>query len=227
MSPSITSTISSSTSDASSATSRPRPQASMARSTSQAAAGPFASTARACRAGAMSPAGSAEFTRTRNGIGRLAPCSRAKTGPLGGMRGRALRSAPPRSIGRLVTPGGLEPPTNSLEGCCSIRLSYGAAVTCGYVAGFRGGSKPESAGRALAAAAAGSAAAGDPGDSSLRPRFDPRTQCEGTGKALSWRQPVMLRLPRRASAGRKLHLPQPDRGCRLPCGVRVAPKCRT
>jgi hypothetical protein len=29
-------------------------------------------------------------------------------------------------IGTLVTPGGLEPPTNSLEGCCSIQLSYGA-----------------------------------------------------------------------------------------------------
>src|SRR5262247_533156 len=26
----------------------------------------------------------------------------------------------------LATPGGLEPPTNSLEGCCSIQLSYGA-----------------------------------------------------------------------------------------------------
>ncbi len=26
----------------------------------------------------------------------------------------------------LVTPAGLEPATNSLEGCCSIRLSYGA-----------------------------------------------------------------------------------------------------
>jgi hypothetical protein len=26
----------------------------------------------------------------------------------------------------LVTPGGLEPPTNSLEGCCSNPLSYGA-----------------------------------------------------------------------------------------------------
>ena len=28
----------------------------------------------------------------------------------------------------LATPGGLEPPTFSLEGCCSIRLSYGAKV---------------------------------------------------------------------------------------------------
>jgi hypothetical protein len=27
---------------------------------------------------------------------------------------------------RMATPGGLEPPTFSLEGCCSIRLSYGA-----------------------------------------------------------------------------------------------------
>ena len=26
----------------------------------------------------------------------------------------------------LATPGGLEPPTFSLEGCCSIQLSYGA-----------------------------------------------------------------------------------------------------
>ena len=26
----------------------------------------------------------------------------------------------------MATPGGLEPPTNSLEGCCSIQLSYGA-----------------------------------------------------------------------------------------------------
>ena len=29
----------------------------------------------------------------------------------------------------LATPGGLEPPTNSLEGCCSIQLSYGAGLT--------------------------------------------------------------------------------------------------
>ena len=28
----------------------------------------------------------------------------------------------------MATPGGLEPPTNSLEGCCSIQLSYGAIV---------------------------------------------------------------------------------------------------
>jgi hypothetical protein len=27
---------------------------------------------------------------------------------------------------KVATPGGLEPPTFSLEGCCSIRLSYGA-----------------------------------------------------------------------------------------------------
>jgi hypothetical protein len=26
----------------------------------------------------------------------------------------------------MATPGGLEPPTNSLEGCCSNPLSYGA-----------------------------------------------------------------------------------------------------
>ena len=35
----------------------------------------------------------------------------------------------------LVTPGGLEPPTNSLEGCCSIQLSYGAAPR-GLCSGF-------------------------------------------------------------------------------------------
>ena len=29
-----------------------------------------------------------------------------------------------------VRPGGFEPPTNSLEGCCSIHLSYGRPV-CG------------------------------------------------------------------------------------------------
>src|ERR1043166_5042089 len=28
-----------------------------------------------------------------------------------------------------MRPGGLEPPTNSLEGCCSIHLSYGRDVT--------------------------------------------------------------------------------------------------
>ena len=28
----------------------------------------------------------------------------------------------------MATPGGLEPPTNSLEGCCSNPLSYGAAT---------------------------------------------------------------------------------------------------
>jgi hypothetical protein len=32
----------------------------------------------------------------------------------------------PNSLKSLATPGGFEPPTNSLEGCCSIRLSYGA-----------------------------------------------------------------------------------------------------
>jgi hypothetical protein len=46
----------------------------------------------------------------------------------------------------LVTPGGLEPPANSLEGCCSIQLSYGAAAA-GYVAAFRAGSKGRSAPR--------------------------------------------------------------------------------
>ena len=29
----------------------------------------------------------------------------------------------------VATPGGLEPPTNSLEGCCSIQLSYGAGAS--------------------------------------------------------------------------------------------------
>src|SRR2546427_13245402 len=28
-----------------------------------------------------------------------------------------------------MRPGGFEPPTNSLEGCCSIHLSYGRAIT--------------------------------------------------------------------------------------------------
>jgi hypothetical protein len=28
----------------------------------------------------------------------------------------------------LAIPGGLEPPTNSLEGCCSIQLSYGTSA---------------------------------------------------------------------------------------------------
>jgi hypothetical protein len=33
--------------------------------------------------------------------------------------------------GILATPGGFEPPTNSLEGCCSNPLSYGAAKAIG------------------------------------------------------------------------------------------------
>jgi hypothetical protein len=32
--------------------------------------------------------------------------------------------------GLVATPEGLEPPTNSLEGCCSIQLSYGATRAC-------------------------------------------------------------------------------------------------
>lgn len=32
----------------------------------------------------------------------------------------------------MATPGGLEPPTNSLEGCCSNPLSYGAAFAQTY-----------------------------------------------------------------------------------------------
>jgi hypothetical protein len=37
-----------------------------------------------------------------------------------GLLGWALRS---------MRPGGFEPPTHSLEGCCSIQLSYGRALT--------------------------------------------------------------------------------------------------
>ncbi len=29
----------------------------------------------------------------------------------------------------LMRPGGFEPPTNSLEGCCSIHLSYGRVLS--------------------------------------------------------------------------------------------------
>ena len=41
---------------------------------------------------------------------------------------------PPRKTERLVAPGRLERPTNSLGNCCSIHLSYGAT---------RGGKRPE------------------------------------------------------------------------------------
>ena len=30
--------------------------------------------------------------------------------------------------GNLVCPEGIEPPTHSLEGCCSIQLSYGQVM---------------------------------------------------------------------------------------------------
>ena len=33
------------------------------------------------------------------------------------------------ATGNTMRPGGLEPPTNSLEGCCSIHLSYGRGLT--------------------------------------------------------------------------------------------------
>ena len=36
--------------------------------------------------------------------------------------------SPVRTIDLLATPAGLEPATNSLEGCCSIQLSYGAVA---------------------------------------------------------------------------------------------------
>lgn len=32
------------------------------------------------------------------------------------------------SSNKMVCPGGVEPPTYSLEGCCSIQLSYGHAL---------------------------------------------------------------------------------------------------
>jgi hypothetical protein len=32
------------------------------------------------------------------------------------------------SEGTLACPEGIEPPTHSLEGCCSIQLSYGQVV---------------------------------------------------------------------------------------------------
>lgn len=37
----------------------------------------------------------------------------------------AVQSGFASSRGSLAIPEGLEPPTNSLEGCCSIQLSYG------------------------------------------------------------------------------------------------------
>src|SRR5215467_3707941 len=49
-----------------------------------------------------------------------------------------LRSA--RARRRMATPAGLEPATNSLEGCCSIQLSYGAkaAASPAFEAGAEG-----------------------------------------------------------------------------------------
>jgi hypothetical protein len=52
--------------------------------------------------------------------------------------------APTEIIGHLrelATPGGLEPPTNSLEGCCSNPLSYGAV---GHLSRASGSSSPAS-----------------------------------------------------------------------------------
>lgn len=43
--------------------------------------------------------------------------------------GTSLRNLAEFFVARgLATPGGIEPPTNSLEGCCSIQLSYGATA---------------------------------------------------------------------------------------------------
>src|SRR6218665_3566434 len=39
----------------------------------------------------------------------------------------------------LAIPEGLEPPTNSLEGCCSIQLSYGTSATAPFSAFRRKG----------------------------------------------------------------------------------------
>jgi hypothetical protein len=33
-----------------------------------------------------------------------------------------------QDVGNLATPEGFEPPTHSLEGCCSIQLSYGVML---------------------------------------------------------------------------------------------------
>src|SRR5881296_911482 len=41
---------------------------------------------------------------------------------------RATASSSARSTFIAVRPGGFEPPTNSLEGCCSIHLSYGRVM---------------------------------------------------------------------------------------------------
>src|SRR5215213_7022817 len=42
----------------------------------------------------------------------------------------------------MATPGGLEPPTNSLEGCCSIQLSYGAICNFNHLACARASQAP-------------------------------------------------------------------------------------
>src|SRR6266536_4097146 len=58
------------------------------------------------------------------------PCSPSTTRSARGchpcLRYVPLPMSPGRTTRPLVTPGGLEPPTNSLEGCCSVQLSYGA-----------------------------------------------------------------------------------------------------
>ena len=44
-----------------------------------------------------------------------------------------------------MRPGGFEPPTNSLEGCCSIHLSYGRAIALQQLAALRCVALPNSA----------------------------------------------------------------------------------
>src|SRR5882724_6825971 len=43
----------------------------------------------------------------------------------------------PRSKKGGMRPGGFEPPTNSLEGCCSIHLSYGRGIRRNRGGGIR------------------------------------------------------------------------------------------
>src|SRR2546430_8578578 len=44
-----------------------------------------------------------------------------------------------------MRPGGFEPPTNSLEGCCSIHLSYGRAIAQQQLTGRGRAASPNSA----------------------------------------------------------------------------------